>query len=548
MNLVDLGHSLLTGSWRIQRDAVRELRAHNEKTRSKRELMAKGNEMRTQLYAGAEPGINRPYPNVLSTPEDYKQAYERIVLIRAAREMEEDYGFFDGLLDDFETYVVGDCLAYLPDTGNPDANKAIREYLEWQFDECDYSRRLDLTKLAQLLVRSMKRDGENGVMPVDTGESIKLRYYSGDLIGNPMIGANIGPNNFNGIITDEATEEVVEYRLYKRIPKLNAYFFDRSVPSDQFWHYYDPFRLQQYHGVSAFKNAIRDGFDMDQILEFAKLNMKFRASQLPVVHTETGRPRGAGIGWGFGTGYSGPGAPNPAGTPVNAAGIPQPMTVAVDGVTTTYLKLDEAVVDFPHDFPNAQLHVSVDELRRQCCKGAKLPMEFVFRSDAGGVTQRFWVNKAEQTFRKDRHLLRRTVLNRYKNRAIQKGIDTGFLDLDSFGNLSTDLARFRGTWQMGRPVSVDYGRETEADIKLVDAGLLSARDKVADLGANIDDVTKENEAHVQEIFEAAARIAKKTNQDIALVLPYLTKKFPNPGAGLTAAGAAGGVEAQTTKE
>jgi hypothetical protein len=45
----------------------------------------------------------------------------------------------------------------------------------------------------------------------------------------------------------------------------------------------------QYHGVSAFKNAIRDAFDIDQILEFTKLNIKWRSSQLP---TSTPRPGG----------------------------------------------------------------------------------------------------------------------------------------------------------------------------------------------------------------------------------------------------------------
>lgn len=539
MNLLEFGHSLLTGEYKLQRELVREQMAFRAATRSKRELMVSSHLARMQYYAGAEPGISRPTPNQLSTPEDYKQAYERIVLIRAAREMEEDYGFFDGLLDDFETYVVGEQLVYEPNTGDEAANKLIRDYLEWQFDQCDYSQRLDLTKISQLAVRSMKRDGECGFIPVDVGDSIKLRYYSGDLIGNPMVGANIGPGNYNGIIVDPATESPVIYQLYKRVPKLNAYNFDRDVPADQFWHYYDPFRMQQFHGVTVFKNAIRDGFDIDQILEFTKMNIKWRSSQLPTVHTETGRPRGAGIGY-FGWGGAGPGSPNPNGNATNASGVPQPMSVQVDGVTTTYLKLDEHVMDYPHDFPNQQLHVSLEEFRRQCCKGAKVPYEFAYRSEAGGVVQRFWVDKAMKTFGKDKFLLKRTLLNRYKNRAIQKGIDTGFLDLTSFGLLSQDIARFRGRWNMGEEVSVDYMRETEADIKQMEAGVMSPQDYASSKNRNLGDVRAEIKAHTKAIFEDAAAIAQDTGQDIALILPYLVKKFPNPGAGLAAAGDAGG--------
>lgn len=539
MNLLDFAHSIVTGEYKLQREVVREQLAVRKATASKRSLL----NARMQLYAGAEPGINRPMPAQLSTPEDCKQAFERIVLIRAARQMEEDYGFFDGLLDDFETYVIGEELVYEPNTGNPDADKLIREYLEWQFDQCDYSQRLDLTKMAQLFVRSMKRDGECGAIPVDVGDAIKLRYYSGDLIGNPLVGANIGPRNYNGIIVDEDTEAPFIYQLYKRLPKLNAYVWDRDVPADQFWHYYDPFRLQQYHGVTTFKTAIRDGFDIDQILEFSKMNIKFRASQLPSVHTETGRPRGAGIGYGWGL-PSGPGAPNPNGTPT-VNGVPQPMEVQVSGVTSTYLKLDESVMEYPNDFPNPQLHVTIDELRRQCCKGAHVPYEFAYRSEAGGVVQRFWADKAMKTFGKDKFLVKRVILNPFKNRSIQKGIDTGFLDLSSFGNLSQDIARFKGRWNMGETVVVDYGKENETDIKLMEAGVMSPQEYAGSQNKNIDTIRKEIATHTLAVFEDAAAISKATGQDIALILPFLVKKFPNPGAGLTAAGADGTVPKQT---
>jgi hypothetical protein len=118
MNLFDLSHSLLTGKWKLDREIVRD--------------------QRERYYAGARRSINRPFPAPLSGTEDYKKASERIVLIRAAREMEEDGGFFDGILDDFETYVIGDQLCYTPNTGNPDADRVIRDYLEWQFDQADY--------------------------------------------------------------------------------------------------------------------------------------------------------------------------------------------------------------------------------------------------------------------------------------------------------------------------------------------------------------------------------------------------------------------------
>jgi hypothetical protein len=525
VNLWEFGHSLLTGEFRLQRAMVREAEAFRNATQGKRELMVAGHLHRMRLYAGAEPGINRPMPNQLSTPEDYKQAFERIVLIRAARQMEEDYGFFDGLLDDFETYVVGDYLEWIPNTGNKDANKMIREFLEWKFDEADYTERLDLTKIAHLGIRTMKRDGECGYIPVDVGDSIKLQQVSGDCIGNPMIGANIGPNNYNGIRTNDGGIPVF-YDLYRRVPKLNCYYFDRSIEAHHFWHYCDPFRMEQYHGVTAFKTAVRDGFDIDQILEFAKLNIKWRASQLPTMHTETGRPKGTGIGYGFAF-PGGPGAPNPNGTPT-VNGVPQPMQTMVDGVTVNYMKLDEHVMEYPNDFPNAQLRVTIEELRRQCCKGARLPYEFVYRADNGGVVQRFWADKAQKTFNKDKHWMKRTLLSRFKNRVVQKGIDTGELDLDSFGDLNTNIARFRGQWKMGQTVSVDYGKETDSDIKLMDACLMSPVDFAANSGnGNLDEIMDEVDAFTRAMFEKAKKAAKDLDVPLETILPFYVKKFPN---------------------
>lgn len=503
MTFSGLVHNFVTGQWKLDRARAQEFLENQQLHK---------NRGRMQLYAGANPGNQRPYPNILSTPEDFKQAYERIVLIRAARQMEEDMPFFDGILADFETFVVG-ALRYMPSTGNPEADKVIADYLEWQFDQCDYSERLNLERIAQLAVRSMKRDGEQGTVFIDTLDGIKLWNISGDRIGNPMIGANIGPNNYNGIITDEATEAPVLFQIYRRIPKMNAYVWQADVPANQFRHYYEPFRIEQYHGVTVFKNAIEHAFDMKQIIDFTKLNIKWRSSQLPYVTNEQGKPRG--------NGYE-------QLPPNSVSGAPQPLSVNVDGVTQSFLKLGEGVMEYPNDFPNQQFVALMEELKRECALGSKLPLEFVYRSQTGGVVQRFFADKAQRTFDKDKRWLLRTLLNPAKNRMIQKGLATGMLDLSRFGNLATSLARFKGKWQMGRQISVDYGKEVDADIKLIDAGLMSEEEYTAENGGELDAIRLQKKQFVTQVWKDAAEIAKETGQPIEAIVPYLLKKFPNP--------------------
>jgi capsid protein len=510
---MSLLQSILTGSWRLEREQVRTQVALARESRPAQIAMAREYSARAQYFAGARPGTSRPHPAPLSALEDYRNAAERIVMIRAARQLEEDGGFFDGILDDFETYVVGDSLTYMPNTGNPEADKVIREYLEWQFDQADYSERKDLTKIAQLAIREMKCAGECGQIPVDVGDSIKLHGVPGDCIGNPMVATNAGDYNFGGIVVNERSGRPVRFQIFKRHPKRATYELDQEVSADQFWHYCDPFRIQQYHGFSAFKNAIRDGFDIDQILEFTKLNIKWRASQLPTVHTENGKAKAGTFRFGYNLDPDA-NCPPEAGSGQIAAG-----KVDVAGVTTNYLTTGESVMEYPNDFPNTQLRVTIEEFRRQCCKGAKLPYEFVYAADNGGVVQRFWVNKAENTFEKDKHLIKRTILNPFKNRVIEKGIETGELDLRRFGDLDVSLERFRGSWQMGKAVSVDYGKENDTDIALIDAGLMSQRDKAASMNLDLDKINDEKDAQ--------ARTAAEFGLDIREVLPFYDKKFPN---------------------
>lgn len=510
MNASTLIYKFVTGDWKLDRARAREFQELHNRSKTNRAML---------LYAGANPGKDRPTSPQLSTPEDYRQAYERIVLIRAARQLEEDMPFFDGMLGDFETYVVGD-LAYRAGTGNPEADAVINDFLEWQFDQADFTQRLDLTKIARLAMRSYKRDGECGFVLIDTGEGIKINYISGDRIGNPLTGANVGPNNYNGIITDGATGAPIFYDIFRRIPKLNSYVFQMSIRANDFIHLYDPFRFEQYHGVSALKNAIEHGQDMMQIIDFTKLNIKYRASQLPYVSNEQGRPRG--------TGYD-------INTQTATDSEPRPFDIKINGVTQSFVKLGEGIMEYPNDFPNSQFKGIMEELKRDCAVGMKLPLEFCYRSESGGVVQRFYVNKAEQTFNEEKRWLKRTLLQRYKNRVIQKGIDTGFLDLGSFGDLSTSMARFKGTWQMGRSVSVDYKNEVAADMALIDAGVMSEEDYAQENNRDLGAIRLQKKQYTLQVFKDAKEIADETGQDIDVILPFLVKKFPNPAAAGAAA-------------
>ena len=512
MSLVDTLYSKVAPvSWQVSRFAKKEqlrmmglVRASNERDAG----------LRGQFYAAADSGINRPMAPILSTPEDYRQSYQRIIMIRYGRQMEDDIPYVESILSDFETYVVGD-LRYRPNTGNEEADAVIQEHLEWRFSECDLAGELDLTGLAKLAIRSKKRDGECGFCYADNGDTIKLASVEGDCIGNPLL-VNVGlPNNFNGIIVDPTTGEVITYELWRRLPKMNAYVFDRAVKANDFIHFYDPFRFSQRHGVTAFKNAITRSIDIEQIVQFAIQNIKFRSSQLPAIQNEQGKPKAPGSGY----------AAQP---PNSATGIPQAFQLAVDGVNQNFLKLGEGYVEFPHDFPNANFVNIKDDLKGDIAISVHLPGEFCFRSEAGGVLQRFYIEKAQRTFDEEKRLLKLNILNPFKNRVLVKDVDSGLLNLDKFPDLAGSALLRRGTWHMGRSVSTDYGHDTDSDIKLIDANLMSVEEYLGDNARDQKEIRATKKKRVVELFNDAQEVSDAVNRPLAEVLPYLQKIYPNP--------------------
>lgn len=499
MNFSTLLYKVVTGEIRTDREHVRQIRELQRR---------RGLELQ---YAGAEPGTKRPGPPPLSGPEDYRNASQRIVLIRCAQQLEEDFPLCDAILSEFETYVIGD-LSYRAATGNPEADAVINDFLEWQFDSCDYSQRFDLTKLARLAMRSQKRDGGIAWLPIEEDDRVFINAVTEDRIGNPLVGTNGNPNDYQGIRVNPKTEAPVEYDIYRRASKLNNYTLQQTVKARDVFHFFDPFRQNQYHGVTAFKNTIEHQYDIKQITDFTKLNIKWRSSQLPYVVNEQGRPRGNGYETG--------------GTTTN--GTPRPLSIPVDGVTQSFLKLDEGIMEYPNDFPNQQFAPLMEALKRDCSIGCKLPLEFVYQSMSGGVVQRFFADKARNTFLEDKRWIKKVLLNPTKNRQIQAGIKSGMLDLRRFGNLENSLAKFRGTWQMGREISVDFGKEVDANIKLVDGGFLSSDDYITELGGNPDIVRRKVRERAIAIIKDAQEVAKATGLPIDQVIPFISKKFPNP--------------------
>jgi hypothetical protein len=90
------------------------------------------------------------------------------------------------------------------------------------------------------------------------GDPFKV-YTSLDLIG--------------GIHIDRDTGAPSAYDIYNRSIG-DFYTYQATIPSSQAFHLFDPLRIDQYRGVSAFHTAINDCTDIYDIINFEKMSGK----------------------------------------------------------------------------------------------------------------------------------------------------------------------------------------------------------------------------------------------------------------------------------
>ena len=411
------------------------------------------NKMLTELYEGGR--ITRARNSAggaFRSPEDSTETRERLQMIREARQLEDDFPLASMILDAFQTYALGS-IRYQPMTGDTAFNAEIMEWLKYWFENCDASGRFSFQEIARLALRGKKRDGESGIIHMDTDDEYRLQLVSGDRIGDPTIVRVFTGNNRNGIITDD-NGRVLSYDIYKRNADVYTYTFDLNVPAGYFSHVFDPFRIDQYHGVTAFKSVITRMRDLKEVMDYTRLNIKYRATQLPYYKTETGEAP-------LNTSYD---DTVPQITQQDRDGV---QLETVGGAEQQFIRTTEGIFEYPNDFPNQQFAPMIEAQVREIMAGVNLAYEFLWGLDKlTGTVGRLVVERQERVMKMERENLERQFIKTSIRRAIQSGINQGAIRRDG-------PTKFDGECFYGARISADYGRDHKTDIELVRAGLLT---------------------------------------------------------------------------
>ena len=414
-------------------------------------------------YDAVKYSRERKGPSSLSGAEDYRSNYDRVELMKRARDLAENVGLVRSILMKFASHTAAN-ISYQARTENPEVNSEVEAYWAEWWDKCDISTRHTGSTLMQVAIISMLRDGDFlFVLVRDSDGNLKIQGIEGDRLGDPYK-VYTSSELIGGIHIDQRTGAPTAYDIYSRTIG-DMYSYQATIPSSQAFHLFDPLRIDQYRGISAFHTAINDATDIHEIVGFEKMAAKVASSQSAIVKRNNNNASDL--------------SSLTNDQDINGSII---KLEAIESGKISYLEPGEDIV-FP-DGPSrpsgafAEFHKI---LLRNICLGLGIPYSFaVDPSSMSGPTARLEMQQAGRTFRRYQKLLEDKVLRPIKNIVIADGVARGLIE-ENVGSRTT-----RGIFNFGANVSIDLGRESASAIAEFKTGLRTAADIYSERGQDFE--------------------------------------------------------------
>ena len=449
-------------------------------------------------YDAVKYSRERKGPSALSGAEDYRSNYDRVELMKRARDLAENVGLVRSILMKFASHTAAN-ISYQARTENPEVNTEVEAYWAEWWDKCDISTRHTGSTLMQVAMMSMLRDGDFlFVLVRDKDGNLKIQGIEADRLGDPFK-VYTSLDLIGGIHIDRDSGAPTAYDIYNRSIG-DFYTYQATISSSQAFHLFDPLRIDQYRGVSAFHTAINDATDIYDIINFEKMAAKNASSQAGIVKRNNNNASDLSN------------LTNDEDLNGNTIKLE-----AIESGKISYLEPGEDIV-FP-DGPSrpsgafAEFHKI---LLRNICLGVGIPYSFaVDPSSMSGPTARLEMQQAGRTFRRYQKLLDDKVLRPIKNIVIADAVARGLIENNS-GSRTT-----KGIFNFGANVSIDLGRESQANLAEFRAGLMTASQIYSERGLDFESSMRQRAIEAKLIKDLAQKygVAPETISDIVTPAP-----------------------------
>jgi capsid protein len=414
-----------------------------------------------RLYAPKQYGL----PSESSTT-----VRDRIVMMWESRDLVENFPEAREISRKFGNYLTPH--EYSPTTGDRDYNAIVADYFHEWCKTCDVTGRHTFKKLIQLAAEQRPVDGDCGFVIRRVDGELKIQLVPGTRIGNPnMLGSE--PNNyFQGVFTNEFGRPVA-YRIF-RVTREGVYYDPEDIEAQFFCHYFDPFRVDQYRGITDFHAAIRTARMLYEILEAEKVGVRFASQQAALVFSDRGTANPRNL---F--------TPNPAQTLAN--GQTQKNEESQIGQIRYFGTADK--IEVMPSRPSAAFEGFVQHLMHEIAIGVGIPEGVLFGTqNYKGPSVRADFAAADRVFTRHQGILQDKVLDPIKNQVIIDAIARDLIPAPPRRDGETVVQAMkratRGEWRFPAKLTIDIGRESAANLNENRQGAKSLQEIAAEEGTD----------------------------------------------------------------
>jgi lambda family phage portal protein len=405
-----------------------------------------------------------------------------------------------------------------PATGDRDYDRKVSDYFHAWCKKADVTGRHSFRQLVGMALQMRPVDGDCGFALRSTRDGIRLQLVPADLIGNPQEGAML-ENYIDGIVLDKFGTPVA-YRIFHR-DRNGSYTDPEDVPARAFCHYFDPFRADQYRGVSEFHAVINTARMLKGILDAEQVGVRFASQQAALVFNERGSA-----------------SPRQAFSPVPSITLEngqQRKDELSDVGMIKYFNTSDKVEVMPSR-PSSAFTGFVEHLMDEIAMGLGIPRGVLFGTQGyKGPNVRAEFAQADRVWDRQRGILTDKVLDPIKNDVLLAAIASGELDMPPAKDGETPAQALRratkGEWRWPARMTIDVGRESAANLNEHRQGIKSGQQIAAEQGTDFESVLE------QKAIEAALVREFSTKYGVPeTAIQLITTSLPSTPAAAAASG------------
>lgn len=461
------------------------------------------------LFAYQAAQADRLYaPKTWGVPsENGGTARARAVMMWESLDLVENFPLAKAAIAKFGTFLTP--TEYSPATGDRAYNTEVANFFHEWCKRADVTGRHSFRKLVQLGAEMRPAYGDCGYVLRRVNGELKIQLISGDRIGNPNENPTTdmedGKQYFSGVIVDTYGRPVA-YRVY-RVATSGIYESFEDVPAEQFFHYFDPFRVDQYRGVPDFHAVARHARMLKDILEAELAGVQFASQNAALVFTERGQAAARNL---F--------------TPANAATLANgelPKHEQSQVANIKYLYSGDKVEVMPSR-PGASFTGFVQEIKKEIAEGlGSYPAGVLFGTqDYKGPSVRAEFAQADRVNERHQGILCDKVCDPIKNAVILDAIARGELRaparLEGESFAQSVVRATRGVFRFPPRLTIDVGRESQARLAELTNGANSLQELAAEDGK---DAYSRLEQRAQEASWAKELAEKYQVPETTIMLP-----------------------------